>query len=505
MTLLRADGVPSSWARLAVLGRVGASPGDTDEERIQKTLVVASTVMMASLAVLWGALYLAFGEVLAASIPLAYAVASFVSLALFAHIRRYELFRTSQLALSLVLPFFLMLSLGSFAASSAVILWSLTSPLGALVFAGRRPAILWFLAYVALILLGALLASDDGNELPQALITTLFVLNLVGVSGVAFVLLQYFVGEKDLAFTVLDRERRWIRDAFSTYISPNLVRHLLAHPEELSLGGERRECTFVLTDLEGFTSLVEQAEPEVVVGLLNEYLQGMTSIALAEDGTLDRIVGDAIAVMFSAPVVQSDHAERAVRCALAMDRFATSFAARQRARRLPMGQTRIGVCSGPVIVGHVGSDLRLDYRALGDPINTAQRLESANRYLGTRVCVATDTVARIAGFVGRRAGTLQLAGKSEPVEAWEALQPEAADSERLDRYEQAYSLMADGDPGALDAFRALERAQPDDALVGFHRRRLEDGLCGSVVDLSSHRERRTRSDREAAVPAALEQ
>src|SRR5262249_3805214 len=286
----------------------------------------------------------------AASIPLSYSAASFISLVLFARERRYGLFRASQLGLSLLLPFFLMLSLGDFAASSAVILWSLTSPLGALVFAGRRPASVWFVGYLVLLGLGAVLSSDTSNELPKAFITTFFVLNLGGVSVVAFVLLQYFVGEKDLALTVLDRERRWIREAFSSYISPNLVRHLLDHPDELTLGGERRECSFVLTDLAGFTSLVEQAEPEAVVRLLNEYLEGMTSIALAEDGTLDRIVGDAVAVMFSAPVVQHDHAERAIRCALAMDRFATAFAARERANGLPVGETRIGVSSGPVIV-----------------------------------------------------------------------------------------------------------------------------------------------------------
>jgi len=468
---------------LAVLGRIGAAPGDRDEERLQKTLLVASTLMMASLAVLWGGLYLAFRERLAASIPLSYAVASFASLGLFARVRRYGLFRASQLALSLLLPFFLMLSLGGFVGSSAVVLWSLTSPLGALVFAGRRPATGWFAAYVALVALGAVLAPDRGNQLPPALVTAFFVLNLTAVSGVAFVLLQTFVGERDLALTLLDRERRWIRDAFSSYVSPNLVRHLIEHPEELALGGARRECTFVLSDLAGFTALVEQAHPELVVALLNEYLDGMTTIALAEDGTIDRIVGDAVAVMFSAPVVQPDHAERAVRCALAMDRFACAFAARKRAEGLPVGETRIGVCSGPVIVGHVGSPSRLDYRALGDPINTANRLEGANRHLGTRICVAADTVARVPGFVGRRIGALGLPGKREPVEAWEPLPAEAAAAPWRAACEDAYARMAAGDPGALEAYRALERERPDDALVRFHRRRLEAGERGVVVAL----------------------
>jgi len=460
-------------------------------------LLAASTLMMASLAVVWGGLYLGFDEPLAASIPLAYAVASFASLAVFARVRRYGLFRASQLMLSLLLPFLLMLALGGFVASSAVVLWSLTSPLGALVFAGRRTATGWFVAYVALIILGAVIAPGVDNNLPDALVTTFFVLNLTGVSVVAFILLQYFVGERDLAFTVLDRDRRWIRDAFSSYISPNLVRHLIDHPDELRLGGERRDCTFVLTDLAGFTELVEQVEPERVVTLLNEYLDGMTQIALAEDGTLDRIVGDAVAVMFSAPVAQEDHAERAVRCALAMDRFATQFGARMACDGLGVHGTRIGVCSGAVIVGHVGGAGRLDYRALGDPINTAKRLEDANRYLGTRICVGTATVARAPGFVGRRVGRLVLAGKRGPVEAWEALQPDEVAHEWIHACEEAYERMADEDPQALELYRQLERERPDDALIRLHRKRLEAGAVGPVLRLS-----RTFADRQPTTQLA---
>ena len=467
------------------LTRIGADPADSEEERLQKELLVASTTMMGSLAILWGALYAAFGEALAATIPLAYALASFTSLLVFARMRRYQLFRLSQLVLSLLLPFFLMLSLGSLAASSAVVLWSLTSPLGALVFAGRRPATGWFAAFLVLLVAGAVIGDGHTNDLPDGLVTVFFVMNLAGVALVAFVLLQYFVGERDLAVTILDREHRWIRDAFSRYISPNLVRHLIEHPEQLTLGGERRECTFVLSDLAGFTALVEQAEPEAVVMLLNEYLEGMTRIALEAEGTLDRIVGDAVAVMFSAPVSQPDHAERALRCALEMDAFATAFIARVSQEHAALRGTRIGVCSGSVIVGHVGSKDRLDYRALGDAINTASRLENANRYLGTRICVASETVNRVPEFTGRRIGLLQLAGKRELVEAWEALQPSAAAVDWVDAYNEAYEQAANGDPGALDALRELDRAYPGDPLVRLHVQRLESGGSGIVIDLTA--------------------
>jgi class 3 adenylate cyclase len=464
--------------------------------RVQKELLVSSTTMMASLAVIWSGLYAAFGAIAAAAIPLAYAAASFASLLVFARVRRYQLFRLSQLVLSLLLPFFLMLSLGGFAASSAVVLWSLTSPLGALVFAGRRPATGWFGVYLLLVAAGALLGQGRTNDLPDGVVMAFFVMNIAGVSLVAFILLQYFVGERDLAVTILDREHRWIKDAFSRYISPNLVRHLIEHPEQLRLGGERRECTFVLSDLAGFTALVEQAEPEIVVMLLNEYLEGMTRIALEAEGTLDRIVGDAVAVMFSAPVAQPDHAARALRCALEMDAFASAFTARVSREHAVLRGTRIGVCSGPVIVGHFGSRDRLDYRALGDAINTASRLENANRYFGTRICVASETVARVPGFTGRRIGMLQLPGKRTLVEAWEPLVPAAPDAHWAEAYEDAYEQMARRDPGVLDALRDLEQAHPGDPLVRFHLGRIAGGEEGVVVNLAA----RARAETPALAP-----
>ena len=210
----------------------------------------------------------------------------------------------------------------------------------------------------------------------------------------------------------------------------------------------------------------------------------MTQIALDEDGTLDRIVGDAVAVTFSAPVAQEDHAARAVRCALAMDRFATAFSERLEREGLGAHSTRIGVCSGSVIVGHVGGAGRLDYRALGDPINTAKRLEDANRHLGTRICVGSATVEAAPAFVGRRVGALVLAGKREPVEAWEALQPDEFDSAWITACEEAYERMASGDPQALELYRSLERERPDDPLVRLHRSRLEAGETGAVLRLT---------------------
>ena len=278
-----------------------------------------------------------------------------------------------------------------------------------------------------------------------------------------------------------ERRQRWIREAFSTYISPNLVEHLIDHPESLALGGERRECSFVMTDLAGFTSLVEGAEPTQIVALLNDYLDGMIQVALRHEGTIDRIVGDAVAVMFSAPVPQVDHARRAVDCALAMDAFARDFALRQQGRGIAVGRTRIGVNTGPVIVGNVGGASIFDYRALGDAVNTAARLESVNRHLGTNICVSASTAGASGGFIGRPVGDLVLVGKSEGIGAFEPLTGEAMTRAHVRHYMAAYDLLKAEDPGARDAFAAAHQAHPEDPLIAFHLARLDAGESGNTV------------------------
>lgn len=278
-----------------------------------------------------------------------------------------------------------------------------------------------------------------------------------------------------------EQEQRWIKNAFSRYVSPNRVKYLQDHPETLNLGGEYRECSFVMTDLAGFTSMMEKFEPAMLSALLNEYLNGMIGIAFAHEGTLDRIVGDAVAVMFSAPVPQADHAARAVACALAMDRFANEFCTLQQERGIPFGKTRIGVNTGPVLVGNFGGQVMLDYRALGDAINTAARLESINATLGTRISVSESTVRQCPDFRGRPAGRLVLKGKKQPVTVFEPLSEDDDGSPRVVAYQAAYALMDTGSPDAAGAFQQLQIQYPDDPLVNYHVQRYESGETGSLV------------------------
>ncbi|MBF0424853.1 MAG: adenylate/guanylate cyclase domain-containing protein, partial [Magnetococcales bacterium] len=283
-----------------------------------------------------------------------------------------------------------------------------------------------------------------------------------------------------------EKKSQWIRDAFASYVSPNLVKYIIDHPELLKLGGEKRECSFVMTDLAGFTSLMEKFDPNAMVALLNEYLDEMVKIAFRHDGTLDRIVGDAVAIIFSAPVAQSDHAARAVRCAREMNEFSWNFARyQQQEKKIPFGLTRIGVNTGVVLVGNFGGSNVLDYRALGDAINTAARLESVNKQLGTRICVSGSTVAQCPDFIGRPAGELVLKGKEKGIETFELLSAEEAASPRVQAYNAAYQAMATEEEGALARFQELAATYPDDGLVRFHLQRLEGGQKGCRVLLSS--------------------
>lgn len=283
-----------------------------------------------------------------------------------------------------------------------------------------------------------------------------------------------------------EREQRWIQEAFSRYVSPNLVNHLVAHPEQLALGGQRQSCSFVFTDITGFTAMMERQEPEAAVSLLNDYLEQVIGIAFRHEGTLDRIVGDAVAIMFSAPIPQADHQQRAMACALEINRFAQGYVAALAERGITFGHTRIAVHSGEVVVGNFGGSVIFDYRALGDPVNTTSRLESLNGQVGTLLCVSAAIREHCPEVPMRPVGEVVLKGKAEAVAVFEPLEAMAVPMNDCDEdYETAYHLLAGGEPEALAAFEALAAQRPKDGLVAYHLQRLRSGEHGSRVVMAS--------------------
>lgn len=302
-----------------------------------------------------------------------------------------------------------------------------------------------------------------------------------------------FIAASGTHHWLTERRQRFLREAFARYVSPNRVADLVANPERLHLGGQRQACSFVFTDLAGFTRMMEAGDPARAVALLNEYLDGMLEIVFRHEGTLDRIVGDAIAVLFSAPVPQPDHRQRALDCALALDAFARAHAQRLRSQGIAWGDTRIGVHTGSVIVGNFGGSRMFDYRALGDPVNTAARLESANKQLGTRVCVSADLMAGCSGVPARPIGRVLLQGKQQAVAvATPEAALDAAACAPADDYAEAFAMLQADDAAdapaaaspALARFEALAARYPGDPLVALHLRRLRGGAVGDLVVLA---------------------
>ena len=280
-----------------------------------------------------------------------------------------------------------------------------------------------------------------------------------------------------------EADKRWVRSTFSSYISPNLVDYLIAHPEALARDGVRRQCSFVVSDLADFSALVDASEPEVAVAILNEYVAGLSQVILDHGGTIDRVVGDAVAAMFSAPVEQADHSRRALDCALAMQRFAAGFRQHQRELGREVDVTRIGVHCGLVTVGNVGGDALIDYRALGNAINMAARLETANKVLGTETCVSAELADAAGDFIGRPVGELLLAGRETPLATLEPLTPEQAATPAIQAYVEAYVALRDGADSAAQKFREVLADLPEDPLARLHLARLERGETGVVIDI----------------------
>lgn len=175
--------------------------------------------------------------------------------------------------------------------------------------------------------------------------------------------------------------------------------------------------------------------------LLNEYVGGLTDVVFAHEGTVAKVIGDAIQVMFNAPGDQSDYATRAIACAQAIDQWAEAFRQRWKLKGVGFGVTRIGVHAGPALVGNFGGDRFFDYTAYGDTINTAARLEAANKALGTRICLSHAVASWAPGFRGRPIGDLALRGRREPLSAYEPLSAAEFDAPTTTQYATAFTKL----------------------------------------------------------------
>ena len=221
------------------------------------------------------------------------------------------------------------------------------------------------------------------------------------------------------------RQREFIHNTFSLYVSPSFVQQLVDDPSKLKLGGERREMTFLFTDIANFTTMSEGLNSRDVGHILNRYLDGMTSTVKKYDGTVDKFIGDSVFAIFNAPLDVEDHATKAIRCMLEMDRFTETFRRQIHDEGVPLGETRIGVNTGIAAVGNFGSSDRFSYTASGDAVNAASRLEGLNKHFDTRLCVGNNARMLCKGIAFRPIGSVILKGKTTATDVWEPLHDDA--------------------------------------------------------------------------------
>jgi class 3 adenylate cyclase len=393
---------------LASFETIGATPGETEDQRLRRVLLVGLALVISVLAIVWGLVYIAFGEPLGGAIPLTYTVVSLMSVVIFTVTRRYDVFRFTQLSLMLVLPFALMVALGGFVPSSVVALWAFVAPLGAIAFASPREALRWFVVYVALVVAVGVFAGAlrQANNLPAGLVRAMFIINIGAVSIAAFAALYAFVRERDRAFAAVHR-------LFGQYLSPQIARTLLSDPERAALGGENREVTAVFADLAGFTPFTESRPPRDTVLALNRYFSAVVPVVFANGGTIIQFAGDAIVAVWNAPVEQPRHALAAARTALAMQRAIEAIVAEDPS--LP--RFRVGIATGAALVGNIGSEDLRNYVAHGDAVNLAARLQTGA--IPGQVVVSAPTYALIRDLATvRPLGRFAVKGKSEEVEAF---------------------------------------------------------------------------------------
>jgi guanylate cyclase len=354
------------------LARGGTLPDDSDDDLLRKGTLTITACLVTLLAFVWVGIYSYLGIWLSALIPLTYQVVVVVSLAIFFATKRFRAFRATQLVLMLILPFLLQWSLGGFAASSAVALWAVVAPLGALMFIGLRQSWPWFLGFIGLVVVSGFL--EAAHLLPQPAVpagirVVFFLLNVGAVALTVFVVLLYFVGEREKMKAALDAEHAR-SEGLLLNVLPAPVAERLKRSEEVIADGFE-DVTVLFADIVGFTPMSASLTPNDVVTLLNSLFTAFDRLVDAAGLEKIKTIGDAYMVAAGVPAPRADHAAAVADLALEMRVELRKLRAEVEA---PL-DIRIGMDSGPVVAGVIGKR-KFIYDLWGDTVNTASRMES---------------------------------------------------------------------------------------------------------------------------------
>ena len=394
----------------AVLARIGGDPRDDEEMRQKKALLVLLAVLILPVSVLWGSLYLGFGSSVGI-VPFVYFAVSLGSLVVFARTRSFQPLLVTQLLDILLTTTVGQMLVGGFLPSGGVGLWGILAPLGALVFLEVRRAVRWFVAFLVVFLLtgvaGEVLFPDA--DLPVWFTTTMLALNIIGTASVAFALLASFAHQRNAALTALRAEQEKSEVLLLNILPRPIAERLKAATQ--TIADHFAAASVLFADVVDFTPLSQRLQPAEVVGILDRLFSRFD--ALVEMHGLEKVktIGDCYMAAAGVPDPHTDHARRAALLALDMrDEVATWAVGDQ-----PRLELRIGINSGPVIAGVIGTK-RFLYDLWGDAVNTASRMESHGTPGEIQITRETYELLK-EEFVCRRRGTILVKGKGQ-LETW---------------------------------------------------------------------------------------
>ncbi len=274
------------------------------------------------------------------------------------------------------------------------------------------------------------------------------------------------------------KEKRFIKDLFGHYLSKSLVDKLIANPDMVKLGGERKYLTVLFSDVAGFTTVAEKYEPEFLVSFLNEYLSEMTEIIFKYEGMLDKYEGDAIMAVFGAPIPTEAHPKLACLAAIEMQEKLVELREKWKTEGKPELKVRMGINSGFMVIGNMGSGSRMDYTVMGDSVNLASRLEGSNKVYSTDIMISEETYNKAKEYINaREIDLIKVKGKSQPVRVYQLLSKSDEvrfDQEFLENYNRGIELYRYRNwEASLACFKKCSELQVDDILASIYVRRCQ--------------------------------
>jgi adenylate cyclase len=390
-----------TFTRIAM---IGANKGDSEEIKLQKSLLVICAFPFMFAGAAWGIIYILFAEKLAGIIPLSYSFISLISILHFGLTLRFQVFRFSQLLLILLLPCVLMIALGGFVSGSAVILWGLICPLGAMLFDKQSNALRWLVAFICLVVISGILQPwlRFHNNFTTGQINLFFVINLLGVGSLIFLMVYYFVGKKNFF------------QARSESLLLNILPKEIA--EELKAKGSAEakqfdEVTVMFTDFKNFTRISEKLSPVELVKEIDTCFKAFDNITSNHNIEKIKTIGDSYMCAGGLPVANKTNANDVVSAAMEIQQYVQNYFEERIKNGKEPFEIRIGIHSGPVVAGIVGIK-KIAYDIWGDTVNIASRMESSGEAGKVNISGSTYELVKDK-FTCTHRGKIQAKNKGE--------------------------------------------------------------------------------------------